>query len=140
MAEPKPCNVRPVRIGAVHALRRDGMTLCGIEHKSDAGWVATNAEVTCAMCLGSMRSKPILMIYNPSTSPELERAMAAEELAESLGAENDRLKKKLAGLSAAQRWLANELDRQIQELSRRVNMLERGDKRTLAGREATDND
>ena len=82
----------------------------------------------------------MLMAYNAPVSPELERAMAAEELAESLGAENDRLRKELTGLLAAQRWLAKELDQQIQGLNRRVDMLERDGKRMLAGREATDND
>jgi hypothetical protein len=106
-----PCNVRPVQIGVVHALKGDGMTLCGIRHKVGLGWVSTTTEVTCAMCLASMNHKPVLVACGTPVSPEIERAMVAEELAESLVKENSRLR--------------NELGRQIRELNSRISELER---------------
>lgn len=119
------CNVRPVRIGVVHALRRDGMTLCGIQYTEGQGWAVTHSEVTCAMCLESMKKKPRLMAPKAPVPPELERAMAAEELAQSLADENEKLRKRIEALDKAQTWMARELNQQICELSRRLLELER---------------
>lgn len=119
------CNVRPVRIGVVHALRRDGMTLCGIQYTEEAegqGWAVTYSEVTCAMCLESMNR---LMAPKAPVPPELGRAMAAEELAQSLADENEKLRKRIEALDKAQTWMARELNQQICELSRRLLELER---------------